>query len=285
MNTSITPAKTFSRILRSSALAAGGILLLFGASALADWPDNNTNVAKWIQWPDRSSRGYDILAGAQPPGPAGQTNIILADDFQCTRSGPITDIHLWASWLGVDASAVIPPIPITLGIWTDVPGVTNAAGMTPSHPGRMLWSQSFAPYQYLVRPVASVPNGETFWDPDPAPAGIILGSEFIIWQYNFYPTNPFVQEVGTTYWLSMTAGTVSQPGAAQPLFGWKTTATNHWNDDAVFGHVDSTGTAVERLEGTNGSEDNDGPAQPGLLLCADHAGSRDESATPTAAAR
>jgi hypothetical protein len=221
------------------------MLALSGTTALADWPDNNTNVAKWYQFPDRSSSGYDILAGAQPPGPAGTgQSIILADDFQCTQSGPITDIHLWGSWLGLNSPTNLPPIPITLGIWTDVPGVTNAAGTTPSHPGSLLWSQTFAAGQYQVRPVASVPNGETFWNPDPAPAGIILGSEFIIWQYNFYPTNPFVQQVGTVYWLSMTAGTAGQTGTTEPLFGWKTTATNHWNDDAVFGHVDSTGTPV-----------------------------------------
>src|SRR5262249_233900 len=40
------------------------------------------------------------------------------------------------------------------------------------------------------------------------------------------------------YWLSAYA----QP-AAGTFFGWKT-STNHWNDDAVIGHVTATGTAV-----------------------------------------
>jgi hypothetical protein len=118
------------------------------------------------------------------------------------------------------------------------------SGATPSHPGQLQWTETFYTGQYQVRPVASVPNGETFWNPDPAPAGVILGSEFLIWQYNFYPTNPFVQQQGTIYWLSMTAGSLGQTGTPEPLFGWKTTATNHWNDDAVFGHVDSSGTAL-----------------------------------------
>jgi hypothetical protein len=218
--------------------------MLSGASVLADWPQNNTNVAKWFQFPDRSSAGYDILSGTLPGG--NGLPIILADDFQCTQTGPITDIHIWASWLGVAASTstTVPPIPITLGIWSDVPAVTNATGRVPSHPGTNLWSQTFAAGQYVARPVASVPNGETFWDPDPAPAGAVLGTEFILWQYNFYPTNPFVQKFGTNYWLSVQAGT-AQTGTSQPLFGWKTTATNHWNDDAVFGHVDpASGQAV-----------------------------------------
>jgi hypothetical protein len=244
MNASNTPTRTFSLIRRWLALALCGSLLLCGTRALADWPENNTNAAKWFQFPDRSSAGYDILSGT-PPGGTGLP-IILADDFQCTQTGPITDIHIWASWLGVGAqtSANVPPIPITLGIWSDVPAVTNATGRVPSHPGLLLWSQIFGAADYRARPVASVPNGETFWDPDPAPAGIILGTEFLIWQYNFYPTNPFVQQFGTNYWLSVTAGT-AQTGTTQPLFGWKTTATNHWNDDAVFGHVEpATGQAV-----------------------------------------
>lgn len=237
--------KTFCNTLRSPAVAGGWLLVLSVTSGLADWPDNNTNVAKWYQFPDRSSNGYDILAGAPPLGPAGSgMPIILADDFQCTRSGPITDIHIWGSWLGLTGPTNLPPIPITLGIWTDVPAVTNSTSITNSHPGTLLWSQTFAPGQYQVRPVASVPDGETFWNPDPAPVGLILGSEFIIWQYNFYPTNPFVQQVGTNYWLSMTAGSADPAGTPGPLFGWKTTATNHWNDDAVFGHMDANGLAL-----------------------------------------
>ena len=245
MSAAKTHTKTIGRILLSPVAIGAWLLVLSGTNTLADWPENNPNVAKWYQFPDRSTNGFDILAGEPPPGPVGGQAIILADDFQCTRSGPITDIHIWASWLGLNGPTNVPPIPITLGIWNDVPAVTNAAGVTPSHPGTNLWwSQTFSSGQYMVRPVASVPGGETLWNPDPPPQGIILGSENIIWQYNFYPTNPFVQQVGTVYWLSMTAGTVGQTGTSEPLFGWKTTATNHWGDDAVFGHLNAVGTAV-----------------------------------------
>src|SRR2546423_5835293 len=56
-----------------------------------------TNAIKWIQYPDRA--GLDVLAAQPPAGAAGQP-LILASDFRCTQTGPITDIHLWASWLG-----------------------------------------------------------------------------------------------------------------------------------------------------------------------------------------
>src|SRR5438132_11123107 len=67
-------------------------------SAWADWPVNNTNVVKWLQGPDPTINGFDVLVGQgkQPGAPA----IILANDFQCTKTGPITDIHLWTSWFG-----------------------------------------------------------------------------------------------------------------------------------------------------------------------------------------
>jgi hypothetical protein len=209
----------------------------------ADWPQNNTNVAKWWQFPDPSTNGFDVFSGPQPGNPTapGQP-VILADDFLCTRSGPISDVHIWASWLGLTAATNLPPIPITLGIWTDVPALTNGGVVLPSHPGQLLWSQAFGPGQYAVRPYMSSPNGEQFWNPDPAPQGVVLGRDFIIWQYNFYPTNPFVQQQGTVYWLSVAADVGGQPNP--PWFGWKTTATNHWGDDAVFGHLDASGNAL-----------------------------------------
>lgn len=188
--------------------------------SLADWP--NTNATKWVQYPD--TNGIDVLM-SQP--------LILADDFLCTNSGPVTDIHLWTSWLNDQATQV----PFIISIWNDVPvSETNEF----SHPGtNLLWQQTFLPTQYQYREWTNVFE-EWFWNPEPPPFGQLMGFDHIIWQYNFYPTNPFVQE-GThdkpvVYWLSVTV-----PAAAQ--IGWKT-STNHWNDDAVFGHVDGQGNFV-----------------------------------------
>ena len=163
------------------------MLLLAATSAQADWPANNTNLVKWLQGPDPTINGFDVLAG---PGPQpGAPAIILANDFQCKKTGPITDIHLWTSWFGFNGSTVVPPISITLGIWTDVP----ANGTVPSHPGTLLWTNTFNSGQYKVRPWSS--SDERFWDPDPPPAGIILGPDNLIWQYNFYApaANTFTQ--------------------------------------------------------------------------------------------
>jgi len=204
------------------------LLLLAAIPALADWP--STNLTKWVQYPDPRKTGYDVLAAQIP----GTLPLMIADDFPCRKTGPITDIHIWASWLTDNPD---PTIPITLSIWSDVPAVTNADGsVIPSHPTNMLWSQIFGPGQYTVRPWQTA--DEQFWNPGPWPKGQILGPDHMIWQYNFYPAKPFVQQGSPTnpivYWLSVTAG------ANTAMFGWKT-STNHWNDDAVVGHLDPNG--------------------------------------------
>jgi hypothetical protein len=195
------------------------LLLAATMSARADWP--NTNATKWVQYPDQSVNGIDILM-SKP--------LMLADDFLCTNTGPVTDIHLWASWL----QDMAYPVPVTLGIWTDVP--TNPPVEPYSHPGQLIWSETFTPAQMQVRPwFTNQPPGEWFWDPRQQQP---LEHDTIIWQYNFYPTNPFVQE-GTpknpvVYWLSVTVN------LADRQVGWKT-STNHWNDDSVWVETDAEG--------------------------------------------
>jgi hypothetical protein len=72
--------------------------------------------SKWVQEPDLTPGGLDVRA-LWPK--------ILADDFLCTKTGPITNIHIWASWLGdyADTNAVFQ-----LGLWSDAP-----AGMGFAH--------------------------------------------------------------------------------------------------------------------------------------------------------
>src|ERR1041384_44404 len=239
--------KFFQGLVSSHALAVL-LLVLAATTAQADWPDNNTNLTKWVQGPDPTISGFDVLVGQGPPGPAATQSIILANDFKCRKTGPITDIHLWTSWFGLSGATTVPPIPITLGIWSDVPAITNASGgiLSNSHPGTLLWTNTFNAGQYKVRPWST--SDEHFWDPDPAPQGVILGPDNMIWQYNFYPpaVNTFTQTGSLTapvvYWLSMTAVNPQTTGNG-PFFGWKT-STNVVFDNSVFGHLDSAGTPV-----------------------------------------
>jgi hypothetical protein len=177
----------------------------------------NARISKWYQPPDVSENGLDVQATLPKA---------LADDFKCSGSGPITDLHVWGSWLNdlVDRQVVF-----NLGIWSDA-----SAGAAPSRPGILLWRGVFTPGQYNSQLAAQA--SERFYDPSllgTAGASSILGSDTAVWRYDFYvATNKaFWQTNGQIYWLSVQAQTTATQNA---IFGWKTSPT-HWRSDAVFG--------------------------------------------------
>ncbi len=162
-----------------------------------------------MQLPDLTTNGLDVLA-TQPK--------ILADDFLCTNTGPISGIHIWGSW----TNDFVGTPSFTVSIYSDVAtNITNPY----SHPGTQLWSYVFAPGQYATQ-LWSLAN-ELFFDPNTTN---IIATDTMVLQYNFnLPlSNAFYQTSGTVYWVSITATNVGPE-----LFGWKT-STNHWNDDAVY---------------------------------------------------
>lgn len=185
------------------------------------------NITKFIQNPDPTVNGMDVLAG---PTNVNGFATMLADDFICTQTGPISDIHIWGSWLNdlVDKRPTF-----WIGIWSDVPRSNNV----PSHPGNLLWWQQFSPGQYRSSLFQTV-GYESFYNPNP-PARL-MGADHQIWQYDFFPQDPFVQQ-GTpalphTYWLSVVASNVPNK-----FFGWKTTR-DHYNDFAVYAPALLAGT-------------------------------------------
>src|SRR5260370_36823794 len=141
MTPKLCATKLSSTLFLALGPATALILMLAAAPALAHWP--NTNLTKWLQGPDPTN-GIDLLVGqvttqCQP--------IILADDFQCRQSGYISDIHIWTSWTNNYPSWNLP---ITLCFWSDVKAVTNGTTRIPSHPGTIIWCQTFFPEQYTV---------------------------------------------------------------------------------------------------------------------------------------
>src|SRR6266436_200536 len=116
-------------------------------------PCPETNVLKFVQFP-RTDGGFDVWDS----GPWA-----LADDFICTNTGPITDIHLWAGWLNdlVDFNTTF-----WLGIYEDVKAVTNGPVLIPSRPStNLVWQQYFSPGQYSQSLVAG--GIGNFYNPEP----------------------------------------------------------------------------------------------------------------------
>jgi hypothetical protein len=172
---------------------------------------------KYVQLPNTFG-GYDVW----------NNPYVLADDFVCTNTGPISDIHLWGSWNNDFAQP--GTIPFWLGIYDDVP-VGSANQYPYSHPGtNLLWQQWFAPGQYGEM-IVDANAVEQFLDPG---FTNIIGQDHVVWYYFFYPTNAFMQ-VGTakapkTYWLAAYAQL--SPFAGNDISGWKTT-TNVLHDASV----------------------------------------------------
>ena len=240
-----------------STAAAGSTFARFRFSlngvASYDGPADNGEVedykaqierAKWVQPPDLSTEGVDVNASLtnEPP-------YILADDFLCTSTTPISDIHIWGSWrydlLPKNAAGDPDPTQVgfTLSIHEDIPAGTG--GLTYSRPGQLLRRWYFAPGAFKAWAYRSDIT-EGFMDP---PETYIMPGDHVCWQYDFQMSSGqwFWQE-GTpskpkVYWLDVQATPLNEPNAR---FGWKT-SYRHWNDDAVWGNGQEpfTGTWAE----------------------------------------
>jgi len=189
--------------------------------SLAGMASADLDIPKWLQQPDLSVTGMDVDA----------TNTQLADDWLCVHQEPIADIHIWGSWK--DDFVGTPRFLIQ--IWPDIPAPAGGAGYSmPDMSDEPLWEEEFFPDDYEVRLWKEHDVIQENWLTPPD--DYVEGNHKLVYQYNFYPENPYVQE-GTqdapiVYWL-MVQAFIDDPAEQGALFGWKT-SLQHWNDDAVW---------------------------------------------------
>ena len=176
---------------------------------------------KWEQLPDLTQNGTDVAVWSNADIPR-----MLADDFKCTTTGPITDVHLWGSWLQDQIGTLTK---IHLSIHADIPANQSQTGY--SMPGAVLWQADFSAGQFTWHLYHESPAGEWWWDP--YTGELLPQSDHMIWEYdiNISATNAFTQQGTATnpviYWLDVS---VEAQGG---IFGWKTAGV-HWGDDAVY---------------------------------------------------
>jgi hypothetical protein len=222
--------------------------MLLVAPAWADWFPNNTTQPRlstnhkmhWPQLPD--PQGLDVNF---------TFNKVLADDWMCSETGPVADIHFWMSSKYDDDPHQFMG-DIHTSIHADIPD-PDGDGPDYSRPGTRLWARDFTPFEYTVRLV-----GETFtqdfFDPNTGQVGPQHNN---IYQVNITGiTDPWIQTEGTVYWLDLSViqldadgNEIIDPPPSDPWFGWKTTYVTPagqedqpggaWNDDAVWGHLDA----------------------------------------------
>ena len=226
-------------------------VLLAAAAVQAQTPggDHERPPLKWLQPPDVHPTGMDVNVTLPK---------VLADDFLCTETGPITGIRIWASWLYDN----LPPrgpgaVGFGIGIFSDIPATDQPPGFGFSRPGELLWSDFFAPGEFKAELFKNV-CAEGWYDPCDT---YIFPADHQIYQYTFNidPEEAFLQE-GTSeepivYWLGVTAMT---PNLREYQIGWKTSRC-HWNDDAVWATI-----PIGALTPRDGSLDLDGIGLPDL---------------------
>jgi uncharacterized repeat protein (TIGR01451 family) len=180
---------------------------------------------KWLQKPDLTSEGMDVLARAE-----WSKGTILGDDFLCTATGDVTMVRVWGSWAN---DLVDPNAQFLLGFCGDIPATEDNF----SRPefsnvyyenffGPAATGQAVVPGQYRAQLYSY--SDELFFNhgvsSDP-------WRDNQVWQYDFYlGQDNFTQTAGTVYWLCLSSFDMITDHDC--YFGWKT-STDHWNDDAV----------------------------------------------------
>lgn len=218
-------------------------LLLLGIAvpASADWDIGDPYKMHYPQLPELY-QGIDINASYPK---------VLADDWQCTQTGPVSDVHFWGSW---DFDNKYNQAYIHVSVHDNLP---PDAILPYSRPGPLLWQRDFLPGEYVQRlwsePDNPPPYPQYFWDPkEPFEPTI---NHHQIWQYNITDIlEPFRQNVGQIYWLDIYFFAGYGPlGEPIPLpdpyrFGWKTSRSPHFMDDAVWMHLSDTDPRWRPLE-------------------------------------
>jgi hypothetical protein len=198
-------------------------LNLYGDPSLDLDITTTTAGLKWVQPPDESENGMDIRCDRKDQIPR-----LLADDFNCTQTGPITKVTLWGSWKDDDKGVINL---IHLSIHSDKP----AEGPNHSEPNELLWSRDFTSAEFTEMAIDKYVE-EWWWDPYP-PTIPYWPGDHQIWQYDInIPSGAFIQQGDPNnpviYWLDAYVDLDMQQ-SPESEFGWKT-SSQHWNDDAVL---------------------------------------------------
>jgi hypothetical protein len=183
-------------------------------------------VTKWEQVPDLSLQGIDVRACVEPQPP-----LVLADDYQCTTTGPVTDISVWGSWRRDQFPGDPGNVIFTLSLHSDIPARQSPTGY--SMPGDVLWTRTFEPGQFTWEQMQLL--GPEGWLEPPSGYEPIGDYNCVRYDFQIPEAEAYVQRgmplAPVVYWLDVQARVLAGPVLTQ--FGWKSCATN-WNDDAVW---------------------------------------------------
>jgi hypothetical protein len=178
--------------------------------AMADWEPGDGHKMHFPQLPDME--GWDVN-GTFPK--------ILADDWMCSETGWVKDIHFWGSWREDLVGEITN---LHLSIHSNIPD----GGQGYSVPGDELWSVDLLPGAWVEKFWGEGPQG--WYDPNTGYWN--KPDHYGVWQYNvFLPDSQwFWQEKDEIYWLDISV-TLADPNFTH--WGWKT-SLDHFMDDATW---------------------------------------------------
>jgi hypothetical protein len=184
-------------------------------------------MADWDPRPPEDPKNHKMHFPQMPDPDGWDVNFMepktLADDWKCSKTGPVRDIHFWLSSRD-DNPFKLEKVHVSIHD-DDLSG-------TFSKPGNLLWEADFTePFE--VRPYGTGPQG--WYDPNPIPPVVTPIDHYAFYQVNLVDIpDPFVQELGKVYWLDLTVVAIGTAGPVE--LGWKT-SEDHYRDAAVWADV------------------------------------------------
>jgi len=207
--------------LMTICLTAVAVLALGASAAQGHWQEGDPVKMTHPQPPDKDGWDVDMLCGDPPT---------LADDWKCSETGDVTDIHFWYSVRqdGYDLSGnEVPayPAPHFSGVHVSIHDNVPEGEQAPwSMPGAELWSNDFVVTADMV---AGPFDGIQGYDLPGPQTSCVAGDHRFYWQLNL-DIEPFHQIEGEIYWLDLYV-----MDALYEDVGWKTTE-GIFEDFAVY---------------------------------------------------
>jgi hypothetical protein len=173
------------------------VSLLISSAALSDWSVGDDYKMHSPQLPNKN--GWDICLVHQA----------IADDFKCSQSGPINDIHFWVSWKGDNDDF--------RNVTWNIALCANSFGK----PGTVLWILNPGHANISSRLYGT---GDQGWH-CPRNSLTISHDHTNIYQVNITKIgNPYNQTKGNIYWLVIQAEMREPPAEV----GWKTSTSSYF---------------------------------------------------------
>lgn len=184
-----------------------------------DWEPEEPHAMHWAQLPDMQTTGVGVSL----------TNARLADNFQATEDGPLTEIHFWASFMDNVMPRTVDGLTFEICVYSNEP----ADSTTPwSRPGKLLWKTEVPRYTYDIHEISNN-IWATWYDPN----ALIweAGDHNRTWQYDICLDDEdelFEMTRGTTYWIEIRDFPDKE---AVYSIGWKATLQmRQYGDNAVW---------------------------------------------------